>query len=123
MARIESFRDRIVWQRAMDLAVEIYRLARLLLRDETYRLVNQMTRAAASIPANIAEGNARGTARDYAQFLAIAKGSLTELETYLILTMRISYLTEQQTQTAVELVNQIGKMLTSLRRRVMETSL
>jgi four helix bundle protein len=81
MARIESFRDRIVWQRAMDLAVEIYRLARLLLRDETYRLVNQMTRAAASIPANIAEGNARGTARDYAQFLAIAKGSLTELET------------------------------------------
>ena len=56
----------------MDLAVEIYRLAEMLPRSETYRLVSQMTRAAASVPANIAEGHARATRKDFANFVAIA---------------------------------------------------
>ncbi len=60
----------------MDLAVEVYRLSKRFPKDETYRLTSRVTRAVASVPANIAEGHARSTARDYANFLAIAKGSL-----------------------------------------------
>jgi len=74
-ARIGSHRDLVVWQKAMDLTVEVYRLARRFPKDETYRLISQLTRAAASVPANIAEGHARSTARDYAHFVSIAKGS------------------------------------------------
>ena len=76
MSKIESHRDLIVWQKAMDLAVETYRLTSKFPASETYRLVSQITRAIASVPANIAEGHARGTRKDYANFLAIASGSL-----------------------------------------------
>jgi four helix bundle protein len=78
LAKVESHRDLIVWQKAMDLAVEVYSLTRKFSLSETYRLVLQFTRAAASVPADIAEGNARGTRRDCASFLAVAKGSLME---------------------------------------------
>jgi four helix bundle protein len=106
----------------MDLAVLVYRLAKRLPREERYGLWSQMTRAAVSVPANIAEGHARATAKDYAQFIAIAKGSLMELETYLTLTTRLKYLSEQQAQPALALVTQISKMLTSLRRNLMNKS-
>lgn len=83
MEKIGSHRDLIVWQKAMDLVVEVYRLSQAFPKTETYRLVAQVTRAAASVPANIAEGNARGSGREYAHFLGIAKGSLMETETFL----------------------------------------
>jgi four helix bundle protein len=116
---IKSHRDLVVWQKAMDLAVEIYRLVKNLPREETYGLVSQMTRAAASVPANIAEGHARGTARDYANFLAIARGSLVELETYLLLAVRIGYLQRPQAQVAEGLAAEACKMLNSLRRKLL----
>ena len=83
--RVQSYRDLIVWQKAMDLAVEIYRLTADFPPCETYRLVSKITRSAASVPANIAEGHARATRKDFANFLAIAKGSLMETETLLML--------------------------------------
>jgi len=83
VTRIESHRDLIVWQKAMDLAEETYRLTSAFPHSEVYRLVGQMTRAVASVPANIAEGNARGTKKDYAYFLAVAKGSLMETRPFL----------------------------------------
>jgi four helix bundle protein len=66
MAEIRSHRDLFVWQKAMDLAVEIYRLSALFPKSETYRLVSQVTRACVSVPGNIAEGHTRGSAKDYA---------------------------------------------------------
>jgi four helix bundle protein len=95
MSRIESHRDLIVWQKAMDLVVEVYRLANMFPKSETYSLVSQMTRAAASVPANIAEGNARGTLKEHAYFLSISKGSLMETETYLLLAIRLNYITQE----------------------------
>jgi len=92
MARISSHRELEVWQMAMDLVVEVYRLSARLPGDERYRLTAQITRAAASVPANIAEGNARSTRRDYANFLSVAKGSLMETETFLILAVRLGYI-------------------------------
>jgi len=110
----------VVWQKAMDLVVETYRLTSKFPASETYRLVSQVTRAVASVPANIAEGNARATRKDYANFLAIARGSLAETETFLTLSIRLNYLTEEQAKHALNLLTKVGKMLTSLRRRLKE---
>jgi four helix bundle protein len=120
ITKIESHRDLLVWQKAMDLAVEIYRLASKFPASETYRLVSQITRAVASVPANIAEGHARSTRRDYANFLAIAKGSLMETETFLMLAVRLQHLGEVEAAKGLNLITEISKMLTSLRRRLRE---
>ncbi|MGD0227393.1 MAG: four helix bundle protein [Terriglobia bacterium] len=117
---IQSHRDLTVWQKSMDLAVEIYRLAAKLPHSETYRLVSQITRAAASVPANIAEGHARATRRDFANFVAIAKGSLMETETFLMLAVRLSYLAEAEAAVALGLITENSKMLTVLRNRLKE---
>ena len=76
-----SCEDLIVWQKAMDLTTEIYRLVKFLPREETYALSDQMRRAALSIPSNIAEGHGRNSNKEFANFLSIARGSLTELRT------------------------------------------
>ncbi len=119
MDEIRSHRDLIVWQKAMDLAVEIYRLCEEFPKSETYRLNSQITRAAASVPANIAEGHARGTSKDYAHFVSVAKGSLMETETFLTLASRLKYLRQDQSATAFALITEISKMLTALRVRLL----
>jgi four helix bundle protein len=118
MAKIQSHRDLIVWQKSMDLVVIVYELSARFPKVEMYRLVSQLTRAAASVPANIAEGHARGTSRDYAHFLSIAKGSLMETETFVMLAIRLEYLADTQAQPALNLITEISKMLTTLRRRL-----
>ena len=116
--RIQSHRDLIVWQKAMDLVVEVYRLSERFPRTETYRLVSQITRAAASVPANIAEGHARGSSREFAHFLSIAKGSLMETETFLTLAIRLGYITPSEAESSQRLVTEVSKMLTSLRAKL-----
>jgi four helix bundle protein len=115
MAEIRSHRDLIVWQKAMDLAVEVYRLSKGFPNDELYRLTSQLTRAIISVPANVAEGHARATAKDYAQFPAIAKGSLAEAETFLLLAVRLGYINEVTASPALSLCTEVGKMLTAIR--------
>ena len=121
MAKIESHRDLIVWQKAMDLAVQVYRLASLFPPTETYRLTAQVTRAVASVPANIAEGHARSTRRDYANFLAVAKGSLMETETFIMLAVRLSYLSDEQAKAALNLITEISKMITAIRNKLRDS--
>ena len=118
--KVESHRGLIVWQKAMDLAVKSYRLTSKFPASENYRLVSQITRAAATVPANIAEGNARGTKRDYANFLAIARGSLMETETLLMLAICLKYVTQEQADYALNLMTEVSKMLTALRSRLNE---
>ena len=120
MAKVESHRDLIVWQKALRLAVEIYRLSAMFPRTEEYRLTAQITRAAASVPANIAEGHARGTRRDYANFLAIAKGSLAETETFLLLALELKFTTSDSANVALDLIQEVGRMLTALRIRLVQ---
>ena len=110
----KSFEDLLVWQKAMDLVVEIYRLAKLLPGDEIYALSNQMKRAAVSIPSNIAEGQERNTTKDFINYLHIAKGSKGELETQLLICVRLQYLTQSQIASAQNLLREIGKMLNAL---------
>ena len=119
---IKLYRDLLVWQKAMRLAAEAYRLARLLPKAEEYRLTSQLLRAAASVPANIAEGHARGTRKDYAHFISIARGSLAETETILLLLVDVDLLTIEQVQAPLELCSETGRMLNGLLARLRETS-
>ncbi|MFZ4694257.1 MAG: four helix bundle protein [Verrucomicrobiia bacterium] len=117
---IESYRDLLVWQKGMDLTVMLYNLSRRFPREEIYDLVSQLTRCAALVPANIAEGKARSSARDFAHFLAIARGSLVEAETYLLLAIRLGCITDIQACPAFDLASEVGKMRLSLRRKLLE---
>ncbi len=103
----------------MDLTVQIYALAAKFPRTEMYRLVSQITRAAASVPANLAEGHARGSTKEYAHFLSIAKGSLMESEAFVMLAVRLKYLTASEAEPSLDLITQISKMLTTLRSRLL----
>ena len=98
----------------MDLAVEVYKIIKLLPKEELYNLSDQIRRAAVSIPSNIAEGNQRNTTKDYVNFLYIAKGSNAELKTQLLLCQRLDYLTYDEIKPSVELCDEPGKMLNSL---------
>jgi four helix bundle protein len=116
--KILSHRDLLVWQKAMDLVDSIYDIAEGFPANESYRLTSQITRAVVSVPANIAEGQARSTAKDFANFLSIAKGSLMETETLLTVAVRRSYVTETVASVAFAQITEISKMPTSLRSRV-----
>ena len=85
MASVQSYRDLIVWQKAMALAAKCYKDTRNFPASEMYGMTSQIRRSAASIPANIAEGNGRENTGSYIQFLRIAQGSLKELETHVLL--------------------------------------
>lgn len=120
--KISSYRDLQVWQKGMDFASEVYRLSKLMPRSEEYRIVSQVLRAAASVPANIAEGNARGTRKEYAQHVSIARGSLAEAETFLVLAVRTGLLDEKETAGALALADQLGRQLNVLRQRLVAQS-
>ena len=110
------YRELTVWQKAMEAAKEVYRLAPLLPREETYGMRSQITRAAASVPANVAEGWTRESDREKAHFLAIAQGSLAETETFLTLCEQIGWFPNTETERLRTLLTEVGKMLTTLRR-------
>ena len=118
MEKANSYRDLIVWQKAMDMVVRVYALAGRLPKEERYGLISQLTRAAASVPANIAEGNSRGTTKDYANFLSIAKGSLSEMETFLLLAIRLGHVQEVDAATTMGLADEVGRMLTAMRAKL-----
>lgn len=121
MAKIESHRDLKVWQSAMTMVEQVYELAKRLPDTERYGLVSQMTRSAVSVPANIAEGHARGTRRDYAQFISVSRGSLMETETYVHLTVRLGFTSRDDVQSLLALISEISKMLTALRNRLLKS--
>lgn len=119
--RVESYRDLVVWQRAMDFAADVYKLAGRLPASELYGLASQLKRAATSVAANIAEGYGRATGPDYANFLSMARGSLLEAETLLLLGGRLGYLAEQDVGSLLADSTEIGKMILSLRRRIVSS--
>ncbi len=120
MAKIESHRDLLVWQKGMDLVVAVYAFARQLPSEERYGLIQQLTRATVAVPANLAEGHSRGTRRDYAHFVSIARGSLMEAETYVMIARRLGFAGQQATEDVLGQITELGRMLTSLRRRLVD---
>ena len=115
---IRDHKDLVVWQKSMDLLVEVYRLAKKLPKEETYALSDQMRRAAVSIPSNIAEGRGRSSERDYSRFLFIARGSQAELETQLLACVRLDYFSESEIEPALNLCSEVGRMLNAMLRKL-----
>jgi len=114
LSEVHSYRDLIVWQRAMDVAAATYALTRQYPKDELFGLTSQSRRAAASIAANIAEGYGRASKQAYVNFLRIAQGSLKELETHLILAERVEITKAGTIQPLLEQTEEIGRMLKGL---------
>ena len=114
MMEVKSYQDLKVWQKSMDLVVICYQLTSKLPKTEIYGLISQIQRAAISIPANIAEGKGRNYLGDYIRHLSIANGSLKELETHLIIVVRLSYMKHEELEPVLNKCDEIGKMLHSL---------
>ena len=112
--KIESYRDLLVWQKAMDLVVACYQFVSDLPKNETYGLISQVQRAAVSVPANIAEGQGRDHLGDYLRHLSVANGSLKELETHLLLVGRLGYRKPDEAEPLLAQCTEAGKMLTGL---------
>ena len=116
MTSIRSYRELIVWQKSIDLTVRTYGLTRHFPAEERYGLTSQMRRAAASVPANIAEGHARRSTGEFLQFLGIARGSLAEVETFLTLSERLDLIQSETSDSLLQDCAEINKMLTGLMR-------
>ncbi|MGQ2990941.1 MAG: four helix bundle protein [Brevundimonas sp.] len=115
---VRSYRDLMVWKKSMDLAAAVYRLTRQMPKHEEYRITSQMVRASTSIPANIAEGHGRGTRKDYAHFVSIARGSLFELETFVLLVQHLKIVDEAKCGNILDQADEVSRMLTALRARL-----
>jgi four helix bundle protein len=102
----------------MDLAACVYEVSRRLSKHEQFGMASQMQRAIASVPANIAEGYQRGSRKDYARFIAIARGSLAETETFLLLAVRVGHLDQTTIASSLALADEVSRMLTQLKRRL-----
>ena len=113
---VQSYRDLLVWQKAMELVVECYRLSDFLPNTETYGLSSQLKRSAVSIPANIAEGHGREHLGDYLHHLSFANGSLMEVETHILLTEKLRFITKAEIETSLGKSAEVGRMLAGLTR-------
>ena len=114
---IRSFKDLVVWQRAKELAVEVYRLTKCFPRDERFGLTLQLRRAAVSVSSNIAEGHAR-QGKEFAYFLSIANGSTAEVESQLLLSVELGYLREADLIDACKFAFEIRRMIAALLARL-----
>ena len=114
MSELKSHKDLRVWHKAIELVTAVYQLTKCLPKTEQYGLISQLQRAAVSVPTNIAEGNGRGTRKDYARFIDIARGSASEVETLLIIVVKLGLASPGNAAQAQELTNDVGRMLTGL---------
>jgi four helix bundle protein len=112
----KSYRELMVWQKAMDLVEAVYRLTGAFPKEELYGLTSQMRRAAVSIPSNIAEGHGQGTDNHFARYLSISQGSLKELETQVLIAQRLGYVDQNTVQPVLGHCDEIGKMITGLQK-------
>src|SRR3990167_3438411 len=111
MGYLKSYKELIVWQKAMQLVEEIFILTDDFPKSEIYGIISQMRRAAISIPSNIAEGYGRKSAKEYYQFYSIAYGSALELETQLIIAKKLRLTNEKYFYKAENLLEEVLKML------------
>ncbi|MGH8028149.1 MAG: four helix bundle protein [Pseudoxanthomonas sp.] len=112
------YRNAVIWEKAMMLAEQACRLAAALPALERFGLRSQLSRAAVSVPSNIAEGWSRESRREKAQFLAIAQGSLSELHTQLLLAERLGWLNIEPLTPTYGLIDEVSRMLTTLRKKL-----
>lgn len=110
----KSYRDLVVWQKAMDLVTAIYHITARFPREETYGLTSQLRRASVSIPSNIAEGQGRRGLAEFGHFLCQARGSLMELETQVLIAERLGYVSSSESRNLLQSAAEVGKVLNGL---------
>jgi four helix bundle protein len=113
---MRDFRDLVVWQQSHALTLDVYKATRAFPRDELFGLTSQLRRAVSSIPANIAEGNGRGTRKDYLKFLIIARGSLNEARYHVILAADLEYLSRSDHDRMESQFGNVSRLLAGLIR-------
>ena len=114
----QNYRDLIAWRTAMDLVEAIYKVSLGFPKEEVYGLIAQIRRAVVSIPSNIAEGQGRGSNKEFQRFLHIAHGSLREVETQLAIAVRLGFVTADDVRTADSLCEQAGRVINGLLRHL-----
>jgi len=123
LGKIKTFRDLVVWQKAMALVTHVYQWTRSLPNDEVYGLISQIRRCAVSIPSNIAEGFGRHATNDYLRFLQISMGSLFELETQIEISRNLGYLNKAEFEILDSSCREIERMISSLIRKIRNNKL
>jgi four helix bundle protein len=118
---VKNYRSLEVWQKGMDLVEECYRLCSAFPKSETYGLSSQLKRAAVSVPANIAEGQARQHRPEFIQHLYIAYGSLAEIETHVQIAVRLNFVQDVDAQPVLERCGEVGRLLNGLLRSLRNT--
>ena len=116
---MHNFKELKVWQKAIDLTVEIYKATAFMPTDERFGLTSQMKRCSVSIASNIAEGSGRGSTPQFKQFLNISQGSAFELETQIIISNRLGLLNDELAENLIDKTTEIQKMIYSLERKLM----
>lgn len=116
--KTSDYKELQVWQKAMDLVVEVYNIIKLLPKEETYGISDQIRRSAVSIPSNIAEGQSRNSSKEFIQFLSIARGSLAELETQLLICVKVNMLSNDNIDNILIATKEIGKMIKGLMNKL-----
>ena len=116
MSRLRNYRDLDVWNRSMDLVVDVYELTRAFPKSELYGITAQMRGAATSVPSNIAEGNGRLYRREYAHHVSVARGSVSELSTCLEIAQRLGYVSSDLAASLLQRAEDISRMLLMLMR-------
>lgn len=115
---IEDYRDLLVWRKAIALTKLVYAITSSVPQDERFGLVTQMRRAAVSVAANIAEGQARHTTGEFIQFISHAEGSVAELDTHFTIAIELQYCSPREAEKSVALISELRKMLNGLRRKL-----
>ena len=114
----DSYRDLVVWQRSIQMTVAIYQLTAAFPKEETYGLSSQLRRAGVSVASNIAEGYARSSTGEYKQFLGMARGSNSEVQTQLVIARELGFGSLQALDKAEGLSNEVGKMMAAILRNL-----
>lgn len=121
-SKVKSYRDLLVWQKAMDFAMEIYAVTKNFPKEELYGLTSQMKRSALSIPSNIAEGSSRRTTGEFLRYINIATGSLAEIETQIIFAAHLSFVNQKAEAGLLKKADEISRMLQGLHRSLASKS-
>jgi four helix bundle protein len=115
---VSNYQDLVAWQKGMELVEAVYRLTRGFPADEKFGLSNQVRRAAVSIPSNIAEGQGGRLRKQFCLFLRIARGSIQEVETQIILAGRLGFAKPDEVQTVLDLAADVGRLVAGLVRSI-----
>jgi four helix bundle protein len=113
---IQHYRQLIAWQKSMDLVMHVYELTSIFPKEEVYGLTSQLRRAAVSVPSNIAEGQGRGSTKEFLHHLSIAHGSLLEVETQVLIAESLNYFDSDQSNAILEKTAETGRLINGLAR-------